>query len=323
VSRSAGRSVVASAAYRAGETLTNDRDGMTHDYARRRGVVSSSIIAPAGCDWANDRSTLWNAAEAIEKRKDAKVGREYIIALPHEIDGPAREALAHQFARSIVERFGVAADVAIHAPGEEGDQRNHHAHILTTTRVVGPDGLGAKTRQLDTSATASKEVESLRELWGQQANAALERAGEAATLDHRSYERQQIERVPGVHLGPMATKMERREKKAAAREGREYQPRTHAGRKNAEAAKKNQIIEAARKVMEVAEKAMTEARNAVSGVMDWLEGVAAELGKQANAKDQKAAQELEKRREQQAVKQMAPERPTVDNQPTIRRGRGR
>ena len=144
VSRATGRSAVAAAAYRTGETLTNDRDGITHNYSKRSGVDGKFVVVPAGCEWAADRSKLWNAAEAAERRKDAKVAREYVVAIPHELDAPAREALVRGFAEAIVERFGVAADVALHAPGKDGDQRNHHAHILTTTRVVEPDGLGRR-----------------------------------------------------------------------------------------------------------------------------------------------------------------------------------
>ena len=234
VSRATGRSAVAAAAYRSADTLTNERDGVTHRYEKRRGVDAAFIVAPVGCEWAQDRSRLWNAAEAAERRKDAKVAREYEIALPHELTATQREALARQFASALVERFGVAADVAIHAPGREGDRRNHHAHILTTTRAVEPDGLGAKTRQLDVSSSAAQEIEALRELWARQCNEALERHQHAARLDPRSYAAQGLERVPGVHLGPTATAIERREVRTAEKEGRTYQPRTHEAKMNAE-----------------------------------------------------------------------------------------
>lgn len=159
ISRSAGRSVVAAAAYRAGQELTDERQGLTHDYTRKQGVEDAFIVAPDGADWAQDRNALWNAAEAAEKRKDAKTGREYELALPAELDAGARKELARDFARELVERYGVVADVAIHEPGRAGDNRNHHAHILTTTRTAGADGLGAKTRVLDVASTASAEIE--------------------------------------------------------------------------------------------------------------------------------------------------------------------
>ena len=82
VSRSTGRSAVAAAAYRSGDCLENERDGLMHDYTRRGGVEDTFIVTPEGAEWAQDRSALWNAAEAAEKRKDAKVAREYELALP-------------------------------------------------------------------------------------------------------------------------------------------------------------------------------------------------------------------------------------------------
>jgi len=224
VSRSTGRSAVGAAAYRSGERLTNERDGVTHDYTRKRGVLSSFIVAPAGAEaWASDRSGLWNRAEAAEARKDAKVAREYELALPAELSAPEREALARQFAQAVVDRFGVVADVALHAAHREGDQRNWHAHVLTTTRAANENGLGAKTRVLDSPKTSAAEIEALRELWAKQVNAALERAQAQDRVDHRSFARQDAERghdprdrirPPGVHLGPAATAIERR----AARE---------------------------------------------------------------------------------------------------------
>lgn len=228
VSRSTGRSAVGAAAYRSGERLTNERDGVTHDYTRKRGVLSSFIVAPAGAEaWASDRSGLWNRAEAAEARKDAKVAREYELALPAELSDQEREALARQFAQAVVERFGVVADVALHEPHREGDQRNWHAHILTTTRAANENGLGAKTRVLDSPRTSAAEIEALRELWAKQVNAALERAQAKERVDHRSYARQDAaqgrdprDRIkpPGVHLGPAATALERRAARKRVRE---------------------------------------------------------------------------------------------------------
>ena len=137
VSRASGRSAVAAAAYRAGERLTNDRDGRTHDYTNKP-VVEAFILAPPDApEWSRDRARLWNAVEVAEKRKDAKVAREYELALPAEVDAAGRRRLAETFGWRLVERYGVAVDVAIHPPSEEGDQRNHHAHLLTTTRLSG------------------------------------------------------------------------------------------------------------------------------------------------------------------------------------------
>src|SRR3546814_8116494 len=102
----------------------------------------TTLFRSEGAEWAQDRSALWNAAEAAEKRKDAKVAREYELGLPAELDAGQRRDLVRAFAEDIRDRYGVAVDAAIHAPHDYGDDRNHHAHVMTTTRVVDADGLG-------------------------------------------------------------------------------------------------------------------------------------------------------------------------------------
>ncbi|MBR0560742.1 MobQ family relaxase [Neokomagataea anthophila] len=286
ISRSVGRSVVAAAAYRSGVSMIDERQGVTHDYTRKQGVVSAFIVAPNGADWALDRERLWNAAEAAEKRKDAKTGREYELALPAELDAASREDLARLFAAEVVRRYGVAADVAIHEPGREGDNRNYHAHILTTTRTVDVDGMGVKTRLLDVSSTASVEIEQLREVWAKQVNAALERHKIEQRVDHRSFARQGIQQEPTVHLGVAASNMERK----AAREEPNRDPVTERGQQNAVVLERNRVLEAARKAAEKAQQLLSglekRARLAV--------GLARRIG-------QKVAQEREAERQREEL----------------------
>lgn len=248
ISRSAGRSVVAAAAYRAGQELTDERQGLTHNYTRKQGVEDAFIVAPNGVDWALDRNVLWNMAETAEKRKDAKTGREYVLALPAELDADTRKELARDFARELVKRYGVIADVAIHEPGRDGDNRNHHAHVLTTTRTARKDGLGAKTRVLDVASTASAEIEHMRGVWAHQVNIALERHQVEQRVDHRSFKRQGKEQEPTQHMGVSATAMERQ----AAREIPDREPVTDLGKQNAKIRERNQVLETARKAMEKA-----------------------------------------------------------------------
>ncbi len=211
ISRSAGRSATAAAAYRAGVKIVDERTGEIHDYSRKRGVESAELILPSGApEWAADRGALWNAAEQAETRKNSTVAREFEVALPAELSPAERQRLAHDFARELVKRHGCAADVAIHAPGKDGDERNHHAHILLTTRRLGPDGFTEKTRELDDQKTGF--VTAWRARWAEMVNAALERHGFAARVDHRSLEAQGIDREPTRHLGPAATGYERRTK---------------------------------------------------------------------------------------------------------------
>ena len=147
VSRSSGRSAVASAAYRAAERLVNERDGLVHDFTRRDGVEHTEILLPAGVEakWAEERSALWNAAERAEKRSDARVAREIEVALPHELTPEQRLALTREYAQGLADRYGVAVDFAIHTPLAASDIMNHHAHIMMTTRKVTAEGLGEKS----------------------------------------------------------------------------------------------------------------------------------------------------------------------------------
>ena len=209
ISRSAGRSVTAAAAYRASQKITDARTGEVHDYSRKQGVLSADLLLPKGAPaWALDREKLWNAAEQSETRKNSTVGREFEIALPAELDEAQRRQLALALAEEIVTRHQCVADVAIHAPGKGGDNRNHHAHVLCSTRRLGPEGFHEKTRELD--EVKQGEVVRWRERFGIIQNQHLRQAGQPERVDHRSLEDQGIDRIPTVHLGPAATNYERR-----------------------------------------------------------------------------------------------------------------
>ena len=206
-SRTHGAAATASAAYRSATKIRDERTGQIYDFTRKRGVVHSEIILPMGVVMMS-RSKLWNAAEASEGRKNSTVAREYEVSLPAELDAMARQALALEFTRHLVDRYGVGADLCIHAPGRHGDGRNHHAHILTTTREITPDGFGAKTRILDDRK--SGEIKLVRAAWAELANQALARAGHEARVDHRSLQVQGTDRAATIHLGAAASAMERR-----------------------------------------------------------------------------------------------------------------
>lgn len=212
ISRGAGRSVVAAAAYRHACKLEDSRTGEVHDYRRKAGLEHSAIYLPSGVNpsWAQDRGQLWNAAEAAEKRKDARVGREIVLALPDELSAEQRRELTEKICRHLANRYSLAVDVAIHQPSKDGDQRNHHAHILMSSRIITPEGFGKKVRKLDSRDDGPAEVEHIRAEWARLANRALERAGENVQIDHRSFQRQGIKRMPTCHLGPSASAMERK-----------------------------------------------------------------------------------------------------------------
>ena len=234
--RTQGRSAVAAAAYRAGEQLTNARDGVVHDYTGRRGIDHTEIVLPQGladaggdsgssgpaaaavADWAADRGTLWNAAEFAEKRSDARTAREFILALPHELDDAQRLELTRGFASHLADRYGAAVDVALHQPHEGKDLRNRHAHLLMTTRQVTPGGFGEKTllewdnkRLLSQDLpTSHLQLRTIRQEWEEQTNRALGRAGHDIQVDHRSHLERGLEIEPTQHVGVHATGVVRR-----------------------------------------------------------------------------------------------------------------
>ncbi|MGR9250068.1 Ti-type conjugative transfer relaxase TraA [Rhizobium leguminosarum] len=219
IARSGGRSAVASAAYRAAVRLTNERDGLTHDFSNRTGVEHAEIVLPARSSayWAMKRSALWNAAERAEKRSDARIAREFEIALPHELTPDQRLVLTGAFALHLANRYGAAVDFAIHRPGEGSDIRNSHAHLMMTTRQLTEAGLGDKTllerenrwllaNHLPPSQLQLKE---LRQAWEHLANSHLERAGLDIRIDNRSHLEAGITIEPTEHVGVHATEINR------------------------------------------------------------------------------------------------------------------
>lgn len=185
--RSAGQTATAAAAYRAGLRLNDKRTGVSHDYRRRSGVVSVTLFAPDGSpSWANDAEKLWNAAEAAERRSNACVARELEVSLPEELTAPQRAELAHDLAQLLVDRYGVAVLAAIHEPGSRNDVRNHHVHLLFSTRKLGPNGFAEKLRILDDRSTGPGEVRALRAEVSSCINVALEKANKPQRVDHRT-----------------------------------------------------------------------------------------------------------------------------------------
>ena len=183
ISRSQGRSATAAIAYRVAERIEDRRTGLTFDYAARGGVDHTEILAPDHApDWVRDRSELWNRVEESETRKNSQVAREVRVALPDELTHAQRLELVREFVRSQFVDRGMVADIALHAPGREGDERNHHAHILLTTREIGSEGFTTKNRDWN----KVEVLEGWREARARDSNAALERAGIEDRVDHRT-----------------------------------------------------------------------------------------------------------------------------------------
>lgn len=204
IKRSDGRSAVAAAAYRAAEKLTDARTGTVADFTKKSGVASTHILLPADApaDYA-DRSTLWNAVERAETRSNSQVAREINIALPVELSPHQQRDLILGFVQQVFVDAGMCADVAIH----DIYSGNPHAHVMLTTRNVDRTGFTTKNRDWNDK----KLLTQWREQWAEHANAALERIGSDARIDHRTLLEQGItDREPQVHLGPARHAMKRR-----------------------------------------------------------------------------------------------------------------
>jgi ATP-dependent exoDNAse (exonuclease V) alpha subunit len=154
IKRSQGRNAVAAAAYRSGEKLTNEWDGIMHDYTKKGGVVYSEIFLPAHAPPEfPDRSTLWNSVEKSEKSCNAQLAREIEIALPAELDRKAQITLVRTFVRDTFVASGMCADFSIHDKGDG----NPHAHIMLTLRPL--------NGRSEWSANVGRSMTSTRTAW--------------------------------------------------------------------------------------------------------------------------------------------------------------
>lgn len=221
--RGAGARATSAAAYRAGERIRDERTGAVFDHSKRTDVMDKEIVLPSkfaatDMSWIRDRSTLWNAAEGAERRKNACVAREYLVALPYEITQVQRLHLVQRFSQELADRHGFAVDFVIHAPRPNNDPRNYHAHLLTTTREISPTGLGAKTgldirgseRRARGLGSYLDELLAVRQQWATLTNDALRQANVGARVDHRSLAAQGIDREPTPRLPEAARRTEER-----------------------------------------------------------------------------------------------------------------
>lgn len=232
ISRGKGKSAVAAAAYRSGEKITSDYDGITHDYTRKRGVVMTEILLPRNAPIRfYNRSRLWNAVEKIEKAKNAQLAREVEVSIPKELNFEEGYHLVKEFCnRNFVDK-GMIADICFHDKGDG----NPHAHIMLTVRPFNEDrSWGSKQKKVyildengekiydkkkrqykcksvpTTDWNDRGNVEKWRKNWEELCNKYLEKSGHDERIDHRSYERQGLEILPTKHLGTAASQMEKR-----------------------------------------------------------------------------------------------------------------
>ncbi len=227
--RGKGESSVAAAAYRAGLHLIDSRTSIRYDYSKRSGVASHHMLAPRHApDWCLDPNLFWDINESHETRANARVAREVEIALPAELDEGQRQILALALGQMLVDRYQVAVLVAIHHPSGQGDQRNHHVHLLLSARTITDEGLGGRAcLEFDAKqGGGAKAIRGLRKVVGEVINEHLQRCGTSAKVDHRSLRAQaadaafrgdferarELTRQPTKHLGKSQVAMVRKTK---------------------------------------------------------------------------------------------------------------
>ena len=204
IGRTAGRSAVAAAAYRAGERLHDERLDRDHDFRAKSGVEHSEIMLPDGApERLLDRVTLWNEVEAVEVRKDAQLAREVEFAIPREMSKADGIELARDFVQAEFVDRGMIADLNVHWDIGADGMAKPHAHVMLTMREDGEDGFGAKVRDWN----RTELVEQWRERWADHVNTRLAELDIEARIDHRSLKAQGIDLEPQDKIGPAATRM--------------------------------------------------------------------------------------------------------------------
>ena len=231
ISRGKGKSAVAASAYRSGEKIKNEYDGIVHDFTRKGGIAHTEILLPQNApqEFVN-RSVLWNSVEKIEKSKNSQLAREIEVALPKELDREKQINLVREYVKENFVKVGMCADIALH----DKNDGNPHCHILLTMRPLNEDTTwGAKskkeyildengekvklksgnykTRKINTTDWNEQgKAEEWRKAWADITNKYLEENSIHDKVDHRSYQRQGIEQIPTIHLGVSATQMEKK-----------------------------------------------------------------------------------------------------------------
>src|SRR3974390_2237116 len=207
IGRRSGSSAVASAAYRSGSRLRDERLERSHDFSKKRAVVHSEVMLPENARqaWSN-RERLWNDVEAFEIRKDAQLAREVEFALPRELNEAQGIELARDFGRGEFVDRGMIADLNVHWDMAEDGMPKPHAHVMLTMRAVDENGFGQKVRDWN----RTEIVERWRRRWAELANERLAELDIDARIDHRSFERQGIALEPQNQIGAPAKRIEHR-----------------------------------------------------------------------------------------------------------------
>lgn len=240
------RSAVASAAYRSGESLYSERDGLTKDYTKRSVKPDSFILKPENApDWVMDREKLWNEVEKIEKQHNSQLAREIVVSLPTLLPHEKQKELIKEFCDEQLVNSGMVADVAIH----RDKKHNPHAHIMLTMRPFNEDGTwGNKRKKINgksihlTDWNNKEKLIEWRKQYALKINNKFKELNINERVSHESYEKQGIAKLPQIRLSREAYQAEKRAKKNAEINSEKYEPVTYYGKLNKEIAEINKEI---------------------------------------------------------------------------------
>lgn len=204
-----GRTACGSAAYRSCERI-EDNTGRIHDYRHKGGYVTGDVELPADApEELRNRQTLWQRHELRDIRKDAELFREITVALPNELDYEASASVIRQLAKPLTDR-GMCVQWDIHDTTKAG-QRNLHCHMMITMRELLPDGtFGNKNRSWNKYNGGLNIADLLRPEAARLMNEELARIDSSERVEHESYAKRGIDKIPTKHVGVAATAMERR-----------------------------------------------------------------------------------------------------------------
>ena len=291
-SRGKGKSAVSASAYRSGEKIKNEYDGIVHDFTRKGGIAHTEILLPQNAPQEfSDRGKLWNSVEKIKKIKNSQLVIEIEIALPKELNREKQIELVGENVKENFVKVGMCADIALH----DKNEGNPHCHILLTMRPLNKDKTwGAKskkeyildengekvklkngnykTRKINTTDWNDQDkAEEWRKAWADITNKYLEENSIQEKVDHRSYQRQCIEQIPTIHLGVSASQME---KKGIA---------TDRGNINREIKHQNMILR--------------EISRRIKALLNWIRGI----GKEEKAENQNTKSTLPPKENLQSI----------------------
>lgn len=219
ICRSKGQNIIKRSAYLSCKKLIDKKNNKIYNYLKKQDYISGGIIFPNNININISSQELWNMAEAAERRKDSRVGREWEISLPYELNENQRKTLAEDITINTANKYNIACEYTLNIPSKKGDQRNYRLHILTTTRQITQEGTLSIKSEIELSSSKAIEMKipnskqqiiDMSKMIADTINKHLKLANIDASVSHLSYKDRGIDLLPGIQKGRVVIEMERR-----------------------------------------------------------------------------------------------------------------